>query len=742
MHNRDGRLSLKVGEWWYIAELDKLARLDPSGHIEATADFDFLCQKTINYFIRHPGRLVPREELLQHVWGRLDVTDSCITRVIRVIRQTLGDSRTAPIYLQTISKVGYRLIAPVSEDRMPSPNKLVVQQRVQPKTGIVRLPQKNLRLRDGWFIPTLLLCSMVVLVLWLNFYAVDHQHLKAATSFARYQQLTELAGSELDPALSPDGAWLAYIHRDPDQQTASLMLKHLTSGENRLLFRRQAALASPVWSPDGRSLLFLAATETGAELFQTQFEQVSPPGQARRLFSLAADPSLGHLSLSADGQWLVYPERSGDQAGNSLWLYHLPTGSREPISLLPPTALRDSAAAFSADGGQLAFIRYQQHHSAEIWLLDMATRSSKNLHTLTGEAPLQVSWLMQDQLLLLSRSDRSLMVIDAVTGRIYLQFGTDQKTQAVRVSPQGHVMAVIGELWYRQVKSRPNPLFASAQPADTASTEQLFNSSRSVLAVQVNPQPDGPLAVLSERSGRRQIWFYYPDGRQLPVSDFVLDHQVQALRFSPDGQQLIAAVDEQIWLFSASAAPQRITRSQQNGWQPSWSQDGKTIYFMTVVRGEHQVVKVRARSLNQTRFDGYNYYQYSPDGAYLLYRQQSSEAFRLKFLATGQEQQLAVRVKAGTLPDFVLAREHLYFTEKKDQHHLFIKALHLQSNQIKATDVSIPATEKRFSLSADERHFYITTATLGELDIAQLQLSAVQRAQLLAAVRRSVVIPR
>jgi len=741
MHNRDGRLALKVGDWWYIAELDKLARLDESGNIVATANFDFLCQKTINYFIRHPGRLVPREELLQHVWGRLDVTDSCITRVIRVIRQTLGDNRASPIYLQTISKVGYRLIATVSEDRLPSLQKPVVQQLNQAKMPVVSLPQKRLRLQDGWLTPLLLLCSMVLLVLLVNFYGAGWQPQKMVTSFARYMQLTELAGSEFDPALSPDGLWLAYIHRDKYEQHASLMLKHLASGENRLLFRQRPALASPVWSPDGRSLLYLAATETAAELYQIQFDIALQPLQTKRLFTLTADSTLGHLSWSADGQWLVYPQRGHDQHGNSLWLYHFNSGSREQITLLPPTALRDSSAVFSADGSQLAFIRHYHHHSAEIWLLDLASRSSQYLHSIEGETPLHISWLPQDQLLLMNRSDRSLVAIDAATGQANFQLTTDLKTQAVRVSPLGHVMAVIGELWDYKVEQRQNPLFAPVHPTVAVQAEPVFHSSRSVLAVQPNPQSSGPVAVFTERSGRRQLWFYYPDGRQLQVSDFMLDHQVQALAFSPDGEQLVAALGDQIWLFSATAAPQRVSRTNQSGWQPSWSRDGQYIHFMTVERGRHQVIKANARSLNQTELDTYTYYQQSPDGEYLLYRTQTSEAFRLKFLRTEQERVLPIIVKAGILPDFVLARDHLYFTDKKDQHHFLIKALHLTSNQITSTGLTIKQAQRRFSLSTDERHFYIPAATLGELDIAQLQLSESLRGQLFTAGRTAIAIP-
>ncbi len=730
MHNRDGRLTLKVGDWWYIAELDKLARLDESGNIVSTADFDYLCQKTINYFIQHPGRLVSREELLQHVWGRLDVTDNCITRVIRVIRQTLGDNRASPMYLQTISKVGYRLIASVSEDRLQSAVKSVVEQPYQAKIPTVSLPRKALRLRDGWFIPFLLLCSMILLVLLLNFYGSDWRQQKSADSFARYMQLTELAGSEFDPALSPDGLWLAYVHLDKHQRHTSLMLKHLGSGEQRQLFRQSTALASPVWSPDGRSLIYLAKTETAAELQQIHFDAALEPQLKKSLFTLADDSVLGHLSWSADGQWLVYPERARSQNGSSLWLYNFNSGSREQISLLPPTALRDSSAIFSTNGTKVAFIRHYNHHKAEIWLLDIATRSSQYLRSIEGEAPLSISWLKEDKQLLINRSDRRLVTIDVATGLANFQLETDQKTQAVKVSSQGHLIAVIGDLWHSWVERLQNPLFAATNSAIAAQAETVFHSSRNVWAVQFNPQSNGPVAVVTERSGRRQIWFYYPDGKQLPVSDFILERQVQALAFSPDGQQLAAAFGDEIWILSASAAPQRISLTGQSGWQPSWSPDGQYIYFMTVERGRHQVIKANARRLHQTQLHQYSYYQHSVNGEYLVYQPSQTERFRLKFLATGKELELPISIKAGTVADFVLANEHLYFTEIKDQQHLWIKALQLKNNQIIATGLTTNVGHKGFSLSTDERHFYIPATTTGELDIAQLQLSDAQRGQL------------
>ena len=42
---------LKVGDWWYIPEQDKLVKINENGELTQTADLDNLCQKAINYFI-------------------------------------------------------------------------------------------------------------------------------------------------------------------------------------------------------------------------------------------------------------------------------------------------------------------------------------------------------------------------------------------------------------------------------------------------------------------------------------------------------------------------------------------------------------------------------------------------------------------------------------------------------------------------------------------------------------------
>ncbi|MGH8128687.1 MAG: winged helix-turn-helix domain-containing protein [Gammaproteobacteria bacterium] len=60
------------------------------------------------------GAVVSREELLVAVWPGVVVGDDVLTQCIIKLRKALGDNPRSPAYIETISKRGYRLIAPVT----------------------------------------------------------------------------------------------------------------------------------------------------------------------------------------------------------------------------------------------------------------------------------------------------------------------------------------------------------------------------------------------------------------------------------------------------------------------------------------------------------------------------------------------------------------------------------------------------------------------------------------------------
>ncbi len=60
-----------------------------------------------------PGALVTKDEILQALWPGVAVTDNAITQVVSDLRQALGDDSSAPAYVQTVPRRGYRFVAVV-----------------------------------------------------------------------------------------------------------------------------------------------------------------------------------------------------------------------------------------------------------------------------------------------------------------------------------------------------------------------------------------------------------------------------------------------------------------------------------------------------------------------------------------------------------------------------------------------------------------------------------------------------
>jgi DNA-binding winged helix-turn-helix (wHTH) protein len=67
------------------------------------------------YLVEHAGQLVTHEELLDAVWAGSVVEAQAVKRNILEVRSALGDHPKNSLFIETLTKRGYRFIAPVSE---------------------------------------------------------------------------------------------------------------------------------------------------------------------------------------------------------------------------------------------------------------------------------------------------------------------------------------------------------------------------------------------------------------------------------------------------------------------------------------------------------------------------------------------------------------------------------------------------------------------------------------------------
>jgi DNA-binding winged helix-turn-helix (wHTH) protein len=69
----------------------------------------------LRVLLEHPGKVVTREELQQRIWPSDTFVDFDRGRynAIKKIRDALDDSSESPRFIETLSRRGYRVIAPV-----------------------------------------------------------------------------------------------------------------------------------------------------------------------------------------------------------------------------------------------------------------------------------------------------------------------------------------------------------------------------------------------------------------------------------------------------------------------------------------------------------------------------------------------------------------------------------------------------------------------------------------------------
>ena len=65
----------------------------------------------LGYLAARPGRLVPKQELLDAVWPGVFVGDAVLKVAVREIRKALGDNTEHPRFIETAHRRGYRFVA-------------------------------------------------------------------------------------------------------------------------------------------------------------------------------------------------------------------------------------------------------------------------------------------------------------------------------------------------------------------------------------------------------------------------------------------------------------------------------------------------------------------------------------------------------------------------------------------------------------------------------------------------------
>ena len=158
-----------------------------------------------------------------------------------------------------------------------------------------------------------------------------------------------------NPSLSPSGDRLAFDLADPRSGKLDIWVRDLARGVNsRLTFGEGGDAFCPLWSPDGRRIVYTLGTDLYAKSSDGQ-------GEAEALLK---SPDLKIATgWSPDGAYLAYSDRA-KETGWDVWV--LPTsGDRKPKAVRK-TPFAENVATFSPDGRFLAYMSLESGR-AEIY---------------------------------------------------------------------------------------------------------------------------------------------------------------------------------------------------------------------------------------------------------------------------------------------------------------------------------------------------------------------------------------
>src|SRR3989441_4050839 len=77
--------------------------------------------QVLAYLLEHRDRVVPKQELLEHLWPDQFVGDEVLKSCLKTLRQALGERGRTPHFVRTLHGQGYRFVAPV-EERFDAPS--------------------------------------------------------------------------------------------------------------------------------------------------------------------------------------------------------------------------------------------------------------------------------------------------------------------------------------------------------------------------------------------------------------------------------------------------------------------------------------------------------------------------------------------------------------------------------------------------------------------------------------------
>ncbi|WP_254460506.1 winged helix-turn-helix domain-containing protein [Xanthomonas sacchari] len=513
----------------------------------------------LRVLLAQPGQVVERETLLAQVWPDTQPTNDVVTQAITQLRKAFaaGVRGEAPVYIETLAKSGYRLVAPVQalpdvevEAEAGAASASPVDTHAPADTAAASAPAAAVsavrRRLPPWLAAAAGAAAMLVLALAVWWWFARDPAVPADSAEQErvlgspkrpYRLITAMSGFKLEPALSPDGTQVAYAAR-PAGSDGTQLLVQPTSGAAGSTPPRSLGVPArgesdrlPAWSPDGTRIAF---ARLGADR-QCRVMLVQADGRAPAREVARCDGSeLLSFDWTPDGHGLVFGSMNGRQPARGIRVLDLDSGRWRALDYPVAAGDFDYAPRYSPDGKWIAFVRNPQ--MGGLWRVPAEGGIAEPLTHEFAEIR-GWDWVHDGQGIVFGRrvdGETRLYRLDTQTRRLR-DLGISD-AQAPRLAHDGGSLAFVHRR--PQFAVHRIPMRAVDAPRER---QRLFASTGR--DGQPSIAPDGrQLAFTSDRDGSYGLWWGdVTQPASLRLIDGVRPETRQPLLWSADSQALLVS---------------------------------------------------------------------------------------------------------------------------------------------------------------------------------------------------------
>lgn len=509
---------------------------------------------------RGNGAVVSRDGLIASCWGGQVVGDDAINGCIAKVRQLAERHRPPPFVVETVPRVGYRLIVSSTEKAVHKPSEL----EPVPTPALAQdVPPPHHKSRAGLFVFSIVaaaaLVGVTIYLLWP----------RPQWSVANSQPFIASLARESAPAFSPDGTMVAYVASNGDAPT-KIFLRSVAGGDAIQLTSGNTDDDMPSWSSDGGHIAYAAITRGGrCRIMVTGV----PAGTAREVGQCHTDTPRG-FSWQPGSNTVFFSDRVPN-GGGAIYKIDLDTGKKERVTRVAHEweLGGDGKPAASPDGKWLAYIRGITGSRKELRIRNLVTGEERLLGA-------------DSRLIHLGWSEDSKTILAAIsiwTGTEIQAFPRDGGTPyQIYTTPANIVDLASGKNGLLAItvdSSRTNLARASATP----SSSPVIIDPANGWTGSPDLAADGTLVFQSNRSGHHAIYTMSAGQKPLQIFSQGKDYlEIGATAWSPDGRYIsfvtfrrdaivIRVIDRQGQLVSS------FETSSVGAGYPTWTYDSKAL---------------------------------------------------------------------------------------------------------------------------------------------------------------------